>query len=93
MAGLTEVNLPPFGVSEPDPVLRPGKSTLTPVFRAVDGLEEAGAAIVAALHEVLRHAGRVDAWLSWHGVERVFSKGPCSTPTHACEIRRSMHLG
>lgn len=22
MAGLTEVNLPPFGVSEPDPVLR-----------------------------------------------------------------------
>jgi len=61
--------------------------------RAVDGREEAGAAIVAALHEVLRHAGQVDAWLSWHGVVRFLTKGPCSTPTRAQEIRLSMHLG
>ena len=46
-----------------------GIAQFVEVARAVDGREEAGAAIVAALHEVLRHAGQVDACLSWLRVE------------------------
>ncbi|ODU43327.1 MAG: hypothetical protein ABS96_23125 [Lysobacteraceae bacterium SCN 69-123] len=53
-----------------------GIAQFVEVARAVDGREETGAAIVAALHEVLRHAGQVNAWLSWHGVVRVLTKGP-----------------
>jgi hypothetical protein len=48
-----------------------GIAQFVEVAPAVDGREEAGAAIVAALHEVLRQAGQVDAGLSWHGVEGV----------------------
>jgi hypothetical protein len=47
-----------------------GIAQFVEVALAVDGREEAGAAIGAALNEVLRHAGQVDAWLSWHGVGR-----------------------
>jgi len=53
-----------------------GIAQFVEVARAVDGREEAGAAIVAALHEVLRQAGQVDAGLSWHGVGRL-DQGPC----------------
>lgn len=60
-----------------------GLAQFVEVARAVDGREEAGAAIVAALHELLRHAGQVDAWLSWRDVEEVLIKGPCSMPTRA----------
>lgn len=69
-----------------------GVSQFVEVARAVDGREDAGAAIVPALHEVLRHAGQVDAWLSWHGVGEVLTKGPCSTSIRACGVKLSMHL-
>lgn len=52
-------------------VSRCGVSQFVDIARAVDGLEEAEAAVVAALHEVLRYAGQVDACLSWHGVGRL----------------------
>jgi hypothetical protein len=47
-----------------------GIAQFVEVARAVDGREETGAAVVAALHEMLRYIWQVDARLSWHGVGR-----------------------
>ena len=38
-----------------------------PIADVVDFAKEAGLAIVAALHDVLRDAGQVEAWLTGHG--------------------------
>jgi hypothetical protein len=50
---------------------RCGVAQFVEVARAVNGRQEAGAAVVAALRPVLRHAGQVDARLSWLGVGRL----------------------
>lgn len=37
------------------------------VAHPVDVGEEAGLAVVAALHDVLRHAGKIESWGTGHG--------------------------
>jgi hypothetical protein len=50
------------------PVLERGFAQFLPVVQVVRGVSEAGLAVDAALDDVLRHAGEIDAWLSGHVV-------------------------
>jgi hypothetical protein len=47
-------------------VLERGFAQFLPVVQVVRGISEAGLPVDAALDDVLRHAGEIDAWLSDH---------------------------
>ncbi len=53
------------------PVLECGLTQLLAVVHVVEVVGKAGLPVVAALHDVLRDAGQVEAWESGHGVLRV----------------------